>query len=146
MAVGSHSFALFPGCPLSPSTSASLEPGLQVCGKTQKVHLHPVKSLGQNPKHTGVGLCQLPALSWSCLPCHSQSSGPVRSAGLGTTNGLSDVRIPKPKRSPTGVSPQDAFGTRSLDRSSHDQPGGLYKQSPWCWVRGEGRTRIYSSG
>lgn len=134
----------FEGCPLSPSTSASLEPGLQVCGRTQKVHLHPDKSLGQNPKHTGVGFCQLPA--WSRLPCHSQSSGPARPAGLRTTIGLSDVRIPKPKRSPTGVSPQDAFGTRSLDRSSHDQPGGLYNQSPWCWAGVEGRTRIYSSG
>lgn len=108
--------------------------------RTQKVHLHPVKSLGQSPKLTGVGLCQLSALSWSRLPCHSQSSGPARPAGLRTTNGLSGVRIPKPKRSPTGVSPQEAFGTRSLDRSSHVQPGGLYNQSPWCWVGGEGRT------
>lgn len=110
-----------------------------MCGRTQKVHLYPAKPLGQNPKHTGVGLCQLPALSWSRLPCHSQSSGPARPAGLRTRNDLSDVRISKPKRSPSGVIPQDAFGTRSLDRSSHDQPGGLYNQSPWCWVGGRGK-------
>lgn len=101
------------------------------------------------PKAHRCGLCQSQALSKSRLPCHSQFSGPARPAGLRTTIGLSDVRISKPTRAPqlaTGVRPQGAFGTRSLDRSSHDRPGGLYNQSPWCWVGGEGRTRVYSGG
>lgn len=64
MAVGSHSlpFAWLPNEPLHFCEHGAGPAGVW---EDPNVHLHPVSSLGQNPKHTGVGLCQLPALSRS---------------------------------------------------------------------------------
>lgn len=44
----------------------------------------------------------------------------------------------------TSVRPPGRLGTRSVDRSSHDVPGGLCNQSPWCWA-GAGKRKAWSS-
>lgn len=91
---------------------------------------------GQDPQYTGAAFaCHRPSPGTKAhLPCHSQSSsGPARPAGLRTTSGLFDFKNPKAALSSNQRAPPGRLGTRSLDRSNHDVPGGLCNQSPWCW-------------
>lgn len=126
MAVGSHSLP-FAWLPTEPLHFCQHGAGPAGVWEDPNVHLHPVRSLGQNPKHTGVGLCQFPALSRAAFHALANPQGqPGQQASeLQMVSPMSESQ--SQSVSPTGVSPQDAFGTRSLDRSSHDQPGGLYK-------------------
>lgn len=72
-----------------------------------------ISSPGQSPEHTGAA-CPCHGLSPGAkarLPCHSQSSSvAARPAGLRTTSGLSDFKIPKRRVPRTSVRPQGALG------------------------------------
>lgn len=84
------------------------------CGGTLKaISAARISRPGQNPQHTGAAsACHGPSPGTKAhLPCHSQSSSePARPAGLRTTSGLSDFKIPKRRVPRTSVRPQGALG------------------------------------
>lgn len=138
--------ALSLGCPLSSSPSSSLECGLLVhmgglAGRPLRQDRWPRPE--PMAHRCGLGLSQ--ALAWSPSPPSLPQPILLRaSQDCRPQDYERSLRFQNPKAGsfPHAACAPGRLGTRSLDRSSHDVPGGLCNQSPWC--RGGGRTRVQS--
>lgn len=91
---------------------------------------------GQSPAHTGAASAG-PASSQR-LP--SSPGSALQASGLQVLSPISKSQEGRGPR--TSLRPPGRLGTRSLDRGSHDVPGGLCNQSPLVLGRGGGPSLV----